>query len=175
MGHARLAALGIWDMRVWQPVAWTVALRATGSSSWAVRRSKRECDAICAAQAGWCVWAFDLGQRDGATNQPKAFIAAATDVFLAAYALLPQEHRHAYEIVDGPCHVFFDLECEGEMREQGDAAAQAVERAAREIVEELTTALCTRQVGASGYSSGVVALLGPESESRVRVRSPSSI
>ena len=61
------------------------------------------------------------------------------------------------------------------MREQGDAAAQAVERAAREIVEELTTALCTRRVGASGYSSGVVALLGPESESRVRVRSPSSI
>ena len=121
------------------------------------------------------MWAFDLGQRDGATNQPKAFIAAATDVFLAAYALLPPVHRHAYEIVDGPCHVFFDLECEGEMREQGDAAAQAVERAAREIVEELTTTLCTRQVGASGYSSGVVALLGPESESRVRVRSPSSI
>ena len=89
MGHARLAALGIWEMRVWQPDAWTIALRATGSSSWAVRRSKRECDAICAAQAGWCVWAFDLGQRDGATNQPKAFIAAATDVFLAAYALLP--------------------------------------------------------------------------------------
>ena len=94
-------------------------------------------------------------------------------VFLAAYALLLPVHRHAYEIVDGPCHVFFDLECEGEMQEQGDAAVQAVERAAREIVEELTTTLCTRQVGASGYSSGVVALLGPESESRVRVRSPS--
>ena len=35
---------------------------------------------------GWRVWAFDLGRRDGATNQPKAFIAAATEVFLAAYA-----------------------------------------------------------------------------------------
>ena len=33
-------------------------------------------------------------------------------VFLAAYALLLPVHRHAYEIVDGPCHVFFDLEQE---------------------------------------------------------------
>ena len=77
--------LGTW-MGAWQPDAWTAALRATGSDSWAVRRSKAECDAICAAQPGWRVWAFDLGRRDGATNQPKAFIAAATEVFLAAYA-----------------------------------------------------------------------------------------
>ena len=37
-------------MGAWQPDAWTAALRATGSDSWAVRRSKAECDAICAAQ-----------------------------------------------------------------------------------------------------------------------------
>ena len=72
-------------MGAWQPDAWTAALRATGSDSWAVRRSKAECDAICAAQPPARL-ARVVGRRDGATNEPKAFIAAATEVFLAAYA-----------------------------------------------------------------------------------------
>ena len=81
---------------------------------------------MCAQQPGWRPWAYDLGKRDpNASNHPKAFVAAPDDTFLAAYALVPAEHRHAYEVVAGPCDLFLDLEREGEQWQHGSVLARA--------------------------------------------------
>ena len=50
---------------------------------------------------------------------------------------MPAQHRHAYEVVRGPCHLFFDLEIEGEEWQRGKAMAEAVEEAACTMVAEL--------------------------------------
>ena len=65
---------------------------------------------------------------------------AAPLIFTAAYQLVPPKHRHAYEIIEGPCHAFFDLECTGEHLAHGDEMAQQVAAAARETVAELAAA-----------------------------------
>ena len=58
-------------------------------------------------------------------------------VFAAAYALLPAEHRHAYEIIDVPCDLYLDLECAGDDLPHGDEMARQVAAAARAVVAEL--------------------------------------
>lgn len=93
---------------------------------------------MCAQQPGWRPWAYDLGKRDpNASNHPKAFVAAPDDTFLAAYALVPAEHRHAYEVVAGPCDLFLDLEREGEQWQHGSVLAEVVEEAACAVVSEM--------------------------------------
>ena len=124
----------------WPPDVWNHALRATGSTSWALCRTKAECDGICASRRGWRAWAFDLGAKAGATNHPKRYIAAPVRVFCDAYARMEPEHRHAYEIIQGPCWLFFDLECYGEHRDGAAAQARLIEEAARATVAELAAA-----------------------------------
>ena len=93
---------------------------------------------MCAQQPGWRPWAYDLGKRDpNASNHPKAFVAAPDDTFLAVYALVPAEHRHAYEVVAGPCDLFLDLEREGEQWQHGSVLAEVVEEAACAVVSEM--------------------------------------
>ena len=127
-------------LATWPPELWERALRATHSPSWVICRSKDECDAVCAAERGWRAFAFDLGQRPGAANHPKGYIAAPLGVFVRAYSMISPAHRHAYEIIEGLCSPFFDLECYGEQREDGDANAKEVEQAARATVTELAAA-----------------------------------
>ena len=67
-------------------------------------------------------------------------MAAPLKSFAAAYQLVPSEHRHAYEIVEGACHLFFDLEYTGVHLAHGDEMAQQVAAAARETVAELAAA-----------------------------------
>ena len=95
--------------RVWPPDLWSAALRATQSTSWALCGGRDACEQVRAQHPGWRAWAFDLGQRPGASNHPKRYVAAPVAVFAAAYALLPAEHRHAYEIIDVPCDLDLDL------------------------------------------------------------------
>ena len=59
------------------------------------------------------------------------------ETFVAAYARVPPEHRHAYEVVDGPCDLFLDLERTGEHWRHGSVLAEAVEAAACTVVAEL--------------------------------------
>ena len=125
--------------RVWPLDVWASALRRTGTS-WAVFRVKADCDRACKQRPGWRAWAFDLGSKAGATNQPKRYVAAPLKSFAAAYQLVPSEHRHAYEIVEGACHLFFDLEYTGVHLAHGDEMAQQVAAAARETVAELAAA-----------------------------------
>jgi hypothetical protein len=123
---------------VWQPDVWDKALRSTQLTSFRMCRTKEECERVCAQQPGWRPWAYDLGKRDPkASNHPKAFVAAPDDTFLAAYALVPAEHRHAYEIVAGPCDLFLDLEREGEQWQHGSVLAEVVEEAACAVVSEM--------------------------------------
>ena len=122
---------------VWQPDVWARALRATEQTSFRLCRTKDECERLCTQHPGWRLWAFDLGRAPDATNHPKAFVAASVDTFLAAYKLVPAQHRHAYEVVRGPCHLFFDLELEGEEWQRGTAMAEVVEEAACTVVAEL--------------------------------------
>lgn len=123
-------------MTAWPPDTWRRALRATGSTSWAVAAKKAECTAL-AARHGWRVWAFNLGCRPGSTNHPKGWVAAPEGVFGAAYLGIPPEQRHAYEVIERACSLYFDLECCGELLATGDAMAQQVEAAARESLAEL--------------------------------------
>ena len=67
-------------------------------------------------------------------------MAAPLKSFAAAYQLVPSEHRHAYDIVEGACHLFFDLEYTGVHLAHGDEMAQQVAAAARETVAELAAA-----------------------------------
>ena len=122
---------------VWQPDVWARALRATEQTSFRLCRTKDECERLCTQHPGWRLWAFDLGRAPDATNHPKAFVAASVDTFLAAYKLVPAQHRYAYEVVRGPCHLFFDLELEGEEWQRGTAMAEVVEEAACTVVAEL--------------------------------------
>ena len=92
---------------------------------------------MCKQQLGWRPWAYDLGRAPKASNHPKAFVAAPDDTFLAAYALVPPEHRHAYEVVAGPCDMFLDLELEGEQWQRGSELAEAVEEAACAVVADM--------------------------------------
>ena len=50
---------------------------------------------------------------------------------------VPPEHRHAYEVIDGPCDLFLDLERTGEHWRHGSVLAEAVEAAACTVVAEL--------------------------------------
>ena len=125
--------------RVWPLDVWASALRRTGTS-WAIFRFKADCESACKQRPGWRAWAFDLGSKAGATNQPKRYVAAPLESFAAAYQLVPSEHRHAYEIIEGACHLFFDLECTGVHLAHGDEMAQQVAAAARETVAELAAA-----------------------------------
>ena len=84
-------------------------MRRTRATSWAIYHTKADCDLAC-KRPGWRAWAFDLGSKAGATNHPKRYVAAPLEIFTAAYQLVSPEHRHAYEIIEGPCHAFFDLE-----------------------------------------------------------------
>ena len=59
------------------------------------------------------------------------------ETFVAAYARVPPEHRHAYEVIDGPCDLFLDLERTGEHWRHGSVLAEAVEAAACTVVAEL--------------------------------------
>ena len=123
--------------RVWPPDLWSAALRATQSTSWALCGGRDACEQVRAQHPGWRAWAFDLGQRPGASNHPKRYVAAPVAVFAAAYALLPAEHRHAYEIIDVPCDLYLDLECAGDDLPHGDEMARQVAAAARAVVAEL--------------------------------------
>jgi len=123
--------------RVWPPDLWSAALRATQSTSWALCGGRDACEQVRAQHPGWRAWAFDLGQRPGASNHPKRSVAAPVAVFAAAYALLPAEHRHAYEIIDVPCDLYLDLECAGDDLPHGDEMARQVAAAARAVVAEL--------------------------------------
>ena len=125
---------------MWQLDVWASALRRTWTTSWAIFATKADCDLACEQRPGWRAWAFDLGSKAGATNHPKRYVAAPLEVFAAAYQLVPPEHRHAYEIIEGPCHPFFDLECTGAHLAIGDEMAQQVAAAARETVTELAAA-----------------------------------
>ena len=124
---------------MWPLDLWASALRRTRATSWAIYHTKADCDLAC-KRPGWRAWAFDLGSKAGATNHPKRYVAAPLEIFTAAYQLVPPEHRHAYEIIEGPCHAFFDLECTGEHLAHGDEMAQQVAAAARETVTELAAA-----------------------------------
>ena len=127
--------------RPWQPKLWAAALRATADpTQWALFRSKAVCDGVCAATPGWRSWAFDLGCKPGGTNQPKSFVATSDEVFFGAYARMAPLHRHAYEIVQGPCHMYFDLEGEGSLRDDGDELAEEVAAAACAVLTELAAA-----------------------------------
>ena len=122
---------------VWQPDVWAKALRSTRQTSYRMCRTKEECELVCKQQLGWRPWAYDLGRAPKASNHPKAFVAAPDDTFLAAYALVPPEHRHAYEVVAGPCDMFLDLELEGEQWQRGSELAEAVEEAACAVVADM--------------------------------------
>ena len=124
---------------MWPLDLWASALRRTRATSWAIYNTKADCDLAC-KRPGWRAWAFDLGSKAGATNHPKRYVAAPLEVFAAAYQLVPPEHRHAYEIIEGPCHPFFDLECTGAHLAIGDEMAQQAAAAARETVTELAAA-----------------------------------
>ena len=50
---------------------------------------------------------------------------------------MPPEHRHAYEVIEGPCDLFLDLERTGEHWRHGSVLAEAVEAAACTVVAEL--------------------------------------
>ena len=92
-----------------QPALWEAALRATADpTKWSLFGRKAACDSFCAARPGWRSWAIDLGRKPGGTGHPKSFIAAEPGVFFAAYARFAPQQRHAYEIVQGPCNLFFD-------------------------------------------------------------------
>ena len=73
----------------WPPDVWVRALQATSSTAWVVCNTKIECVNVCETRPGWRTWAFDLPHRAGTSNNPKRFIAAPVDVFLAAYELVP--------------------------------------------------------------------------------------
>lgn len=122
---------------VWQPDVWAKALRSTQQTSYRMCRTKEQCELVCKQQLGWRPWAYDLGRAPKASNHPKAFVAAPVDTFLAAYALVPPEHRHAYEVVAGPCDLFLDLELEGEQWQRGSELAEAVEEAACAVVADM--------------------------------------
>ena len=62
--------------RVWPPKLWLAALRATQSTSWALCGRRDACEQVRAQHPGWRAWAFDLGQRPGASNHPKRYMAA---------------------------------------------------------------------------------------------------
>jgi len=130
---------------VWQLDVWAAALHRTSKTSWAICSTKADCDRTCRQRPGWRAWAFDLRSKAGATNHPKRYVAAPLETFTAAYQLVPLEYRHAYEIIEGPCHAFFDLECTGEHLAYGDDMAQQVAAAARETMTELAAA--QHQVG----------------------------
>ena len=102
-----------------------------------MHRTQREAEANCIGRTGWRVWAYDLGRRAGSTAQPKWFVTAPVGTFRAAYALLTDRDKHAYEHIDGKCNVFFDLECTGEDVAAGDGMAQQVADTARQALEEL--------------------------------------
>ena len=82
------------------------------------------------------MWAYDLGCRPGQQNHPKSFVAAPLETFRAAYASIPAEHRHAYEVVDSACVLYFDLESTGEHRRSGDEMARRVAAVGREVLTE---------------------------------------
>ena len=127
--------------RPWQPELWAVALGATADpTQWSLFRSKAECDSVCAATPGWRSWAFDLGCKLGGTNQPKSFVATSAEVFFGAYARMVPLHRHAYEIVQGPCNLYFDLEGEGPLRDDGELQAVKIAAAACAMLAELAAA-----------------------------------
>ena len=50
---------------------------------------------------------------------------------------MPPEHRHAYEVIEGPCDLFLDLERTGEHWRHGSVLAEAVEAAACTVVAGL--------------------------------------
>ena len=81
---------------------------ASDPTKWSLFGRKAACDSFCAARPGWRSWAIDLGRKPGGTGHPKSFIAAEPGVFFAAYARFAPQQRHAYEIVQGPCNLFFD-------------------------------------------------------------------
>ena len=115
-----------------------MALGATADpTQWSLFRSKAECDSVCAATPGWRSWAFDLGCKPGGTNQPKSFVATSAEVFFGAYARMVPLHRHAYEIVQGPCNLYFDLEGEGPLRDDGELQAVKIAAAACAMLAEL--------------------------------------
>ena len=93
---------------VWQPDVWAEALRCTEHTSFRLCRTMDECVRVCAQQPGWRRWAYDLGRAPSSSNHPKGFIAAPAETFVAAYVRVPPEHRHAYEVIDGPCDLFLE-------------------------------------------------------------------
>ena len=138
---------------MWPLDLWASALRRTRSTSWAIYHTKADCDLAC-KRPGWRAWAFDLGSKAGATNHPKRYVAAPLEIFTAAYQLVPPEHRHAYEIIEGPCHAFFDLECPGEHLAHGDEMAHLLACTALADTDRYRNWLRAAQPGYCGETTG---------------------
>jgi hypothetical protein len=110
------------------------------------RKARR--DLVCNQDSSLQPWAFDLPPSTaGGAAAPKRYVAARAMDFSSAYMALPQEQRHAYEIVrkSKPCWAFFDLErleCTGE----ADAWAREIARVASGLLIERTLELLGRAV-----------------------------
>jgi hypothetical protein len=121
--------------RPWPPDLWSKALlRGSGT----VVRTLQRCLDLCNQDSSLQLWAFDLPPSTaGGAAAPKRYVAARAMDFSSACMALPQEQRHAYEIVrkSKPCWAFFDLErleCTGE----ANACAREIARVASGLLIE---------------------------------------
>ena len=111
-------------------------------------RTLQRCLDLCNQDSSLQPWAFDLPPSTaGGAAAPKRYVAARAMDFSSAYMALPQEQRHAYEIVrkSKPCWAFFDLErleCTGE----ANACAREIARVASGLLIERALELLGRAV-----------------------------
>ena len=119
-------------------------------------RTLQRCLDLCNQDSSLQPWAFDLAPSTaGGAAAPKRYVAARAMDFSSAYMALPQEQRHAYEIVrkSKPCWALFDLErlaCTGE----ANACAREIARVASGLLIERALELLGRAVSVQVLALG---------------------
>ena len=92
----------------WQDKLWDTALKTQHMPP----SFKSRAEAARKATGTRRVWAYDVPPAPGGAAGPKRFVAADEDAFRRAYDAVPQNQRHAYEMLDAcrPCRPYFDLD-----------------------------------------------------------------